>query len=182
MRNNRGFSLIEIILVIAILGLLSGVSVNAFNHVKFANTKKCAALIDKAMDEVRMDTLSKSEKPYLYVYNYNSVYYLKISKDAALTPGSGLDGSGRKIGNQELTISYETILSSISTATDDLNSGDFIRLSYKRGTGAFEGTDDTCSGSCMTAPCPFHPDKIMISGNQSYTINIARLTGRHFMN
>lgn len=61
MDENRGFTFIELLLVICIMGIVLGSGVLSMNYIKYANTKKCAAKINSMLEEVRTVTMTKKK-------------------------------------------------------------------------------------------------------------------------
>ena len=75
--NNKGFSLVEMIIVIAVIAILAGASVTFFGHVRYANTQKTVESIDSAIDKLQSNAMSKSNNSYLYIYKLSDGYYMK---------------------------------------------------------------------------------------------------------
>lgn len=57
-QNNKGFSLVELIVVIAILGVLVGLSATSMNIVGRARAKEAVQTIDKMISRCRAENLS----------------------------------------------------------------------------------------------------------------------------
>ena len=172
MKKNQGFTLVEMIIVIAIAGILAGSSVMALNSLKYANAKKCANEIDSMIDKARVLSMTKGPT-YLYIYVYKGEYHMKCQQGDLdrTTPGTFLC-------NDDITITaYSNETPATSKKVSILNS---IKIAFKRSNGAllpdnlknFETLDDT--------PRVFN--KIVVSSeNTEYTIRIVELTGKHYI-
>ncbi len=133
LRDNRGVSLLELIVVIAILAILATGTVSLFGLLRTADTAKAARLIDSVMEEVRMDTMSRSQKQYLYLYCIGDRIYLKASPQAA-SGEAGLDAeSGRRLA-KGITLFYKKE----TEGEDYLEAGESLRISFERSSGAFD--------------------------------------------
>lgn len=177
MKNNKGMTLIEIIIVLAVISILSVTALSGINYIKYGNTKKCAYKIDAALDQVRMQVMSKADKEYLYIYQYKNYYYMKES--TRNTPTSTLlDDSGTKLGNKQIELYYRT--TSMSSAAPDKAIGSYandtyIRLSFKKSSGSF---------ITMTEGGTDYYNEIKIkdgNGILKYTVTLIQTTGKHYV-
>ena len=160
MRNNqKGMTLIEIIIVIALIGILAGSSVALIGHIGYANTKKTVETIDAALDKQQSVAMSKKENPYLYIYKRDDGYYMKqLSSKLDTLDDTKLDGSGTKISGKDAEIR-------INSETGTLVDGDtIIRIMYQK-NGVFH-TDTNI-------------DAIVIKGKGTYKITLVKETGKH---
>lgn len=71
--NNDGLSLVEILVVMAIMGILIGMSMSLFGLVQSGNTSNVAKSVVTAMQEVRQKTMSQ---------NLAGGFDLKVTQDA----------------------------------------------------------------------------------------------------
>ena len=77
--NNKGISLIELIVVMAIIGILIGSSFVAVQYIRFGDTKKCVAKIEDELDKLLVETMSKKEKRYFYLFKTTNGYYVTLA-------------------------------------------------------------------------------------------------------
>ncbi len=82
MRDNRGFSLVEVMVAIAIIGVLVGASTLSINMISRANVEKGMQLVESTMGKLQTECTSKSKPTYMYIYQDTSDkdYYMKLSK------------------------------------------------------------------------------------------------------
>ena len=62
--NQKGVTLVEIILVIAIIGILAGKTVMVIGHLRYADTEKAVKTVDSSLDKLQVQTMSKADTPY----------------------------------------------------------------------------------------------------------------------
>ena len=76
--NNKGFSMVELIITIAIMAILTGSFVAAAGYLKYANAKSGAKKINTELSELRIESMSKMNTPYMYLYNIGGTTYMKV--------------------------------------------------------------------------------------------------------
>ena len=81
--NNKGATLMEMIVIIAIIGIMSSVLVMSFNVVYKQKTSSCAESIDSYLDRIRLETMSKAEGRYMVLYKTDTGTYMASSTDPA---------------------------------------------------------------------------------------------------
>ena len=154
-KDQQGFSLIELIIVIGIAAIIAGISLRMLGQISTTNTEKVVKTISDALTKQQMKSMSKEVKPYLYIYERNGKYYY-IFSESNTYDYSTMGTNGKEIGNG-VTISYkvgstEYVIGGIIT----------LKISYKR-DGSF---DDA-------------PDSIIIKGKPDRTIKLNKITGKH---
>lgn len=173
MRNNKGFSLIEAVVVIAILAVLATGVVVGIGQLAGWRVTDCASDIDSAMKNTRINAMSKSSA------------YLEISYDAAGNYYLQEKGEDReKIASGNISIIYTT-----NRGTElDITEESPLIISYNRSSGAFapviSQVEEDGSFIFMT-----HADgnyvycsKITITnGTKTKTITLIKDTGKHIL-
>lgn len=163
-RNNRGFSLVELIVVVAILGVCVGIVAASISAISSSQARKCAASIDAALSRCRVSAMSRAGEVYLTLsvdgdgvvtvaqYEKNGDAVTEISSDA--------------VGSSRCGVSYQVKGAADAAALDA--SG--LTLSFDRDTGAFDFTGN--AKGVLTS--------ITVSGGgRSYVITLDALTGAH---
>ena len=171
-KNNKGMSLVEIIIVIAIVGILAVASFSMAGNIKYANTQKTVESIEDKLDNLQITTMSKATKQYLYIYRVGGSYYAKVSSTATSNRNDALfDDQGTKLSNSALTISYKPHVGDSKVL---VGSDNFIRICYNR-AGAFyyPGSGSTTLGT--------NCDKIYVNGSREYVITLVEETGKHYV-
>ena len=150
--NQKGVTLVEIILVIAIIGILASTSVMLIGHLRYADTEKAVKAVDSSLDKLQVQTMSKADTPYLYIYHLSDGCYMKIMNDDVTSfDSSKFDKKGVKLSNNRVDIYME---SKSGTKVDGNN---FIKVVYKK-SAAF----DTDTGKTNVT-------NIVIDGVGTYT-------------
>lgn len=125
-RNDKGFSLIELIVVIALMAVALTVGGMALSNITLANTKRCASELKSTMEMVRMEALksSKDESLILSIYeDADGNVMVKVgSRDA------------EKIANSNVRVTY----SLNGGEASELSGGGVLQFSFDRGSGAFK--------------------------------------------
>ncbi len=154
--KHKGFSLIECIIVIAVMSIVIGSLVFGFGYLDSANANKCAFAIDSAITTTKAETMSKTEPVNLYLYQFDGTCCIKYSNAADFVA----DGSNAEVvGAARVTVSYDD-----GTGKKELTSTPQI-ISFSRKDGSFS------SG----------PNVIYIDGTDSYEIRLIKNTGKHII-
>ena len=178
MKHNEGMSFIEIIIVITILAIFAGSTIGSISYLQYADTKKCAGEINTAIEKVRMDAMCMVNKPSLYLYQYNNIYYMKEIGTDIPNPLAKLDDTGTRLANKHVQLSYRT--DNMAPAASDVVISAasipavYMKLGFIKSTGGIayiDGTTDIYN-------------QILIKddhGELQYTITLVQATGKHFI-
>ncbi len=166
--DNRGFSLVELIVVMAIVAILVGAVVSLFRQITFANTEKAAETISANLEKARVAAMSKSGNNYIYIYKLDDGYYMKsLSDNLDAFDGALLDESGVRICNNNIQI-YR------GGASGTLVDGsEIIRIRYTK-TGVFHTETNVFSGSGTEG-------QIFVDGVGDHTISLIKTTGKNYV-
>lgn len=168
MKNDqRGFSIVELVVVIAIVGILVGASVSLLGYLQYANNQKAVESVSDMLDRMRITSMSRQGPQYLYIYRLDDGYYMKLSDvllDAYNDAALGSDGT--KICSNKIAISMNK---AGGTPVELQRRNQVIRIVFKR-SGVLNV--DTASGGS-------NADQIIFTSNTTYTIQIYSSTGKH---
>lgn len=175
-KENKGFSLVEVIVTIAIMAIVIGASVGIYSWVNSSKIKKAARNLNSSISDLRSTTRSKTGTYKLSVEkDNNDVFKANIEKQ---------DASSSYFNYSTSTLGKEVkIYCKVSGITYDIGSngatGKYkIEIQFNRASGAFskikliEGSNEQ----------DIDDNKIYISlGNREYTIKLVQLTGKHYI-
>lgn len=160
-KNHGGVSLIELIASLAILALLSAGTLVIFHQIGYANTLKAGKLIDSSLSRIRIETMSKEQKQYLYLYTYDGHVSMRVST-VSDPDETVLNASGTKF-SKNISLLYKK--SGLGETT--LTEGNYLSISFDREAGSIDGDLDYIK---------------LVSANHTSKITLVRETGRHQLN
>lgn len=165
-KDQRGFSMVELIVVIAIVGILTGASVSLIGHISAANTQKAVETVSDMLDRQRINSMTKQGTQYIYIYRLDDGYYMKVLSDKLATYSDSLLGSGgTKICSDAITVSMQRGSGAVETIQ---KKNQIIRIAFKK------------SGSLnMDLDNGTTHDHIIFAGSSTYTIDLFEATGKH---
>ncbi|MCM1282450.1 MAG: type II secretion system GspH family protein [Muribaculaceae bacterium] len=178
MKKNAGFSLIELVVVIAIMALLTTGVVNIVLSQSDWYCRKAADEISTALSETRAQALAKANAWMELKYDSTNGYVISTSYSKDVVLGDHFD------------VTFESKPSGSTTGTDyDVKTTPLI-ISYNRGSGAFTyrissvtvGTYDDGSRSAVYnyASGNEYCTKITVSnGKSTYELTLYPETGKH---
>lgn len=158
--DNRGLSLIELIVVVAILGIVSVGATSSLGLLYSTSAKEAATKLNSAMAKTRVEAMSKSQAS-LRLYEKDSEYYVQLivnDKEESIV----------QIGNSRVDITY--VRSDHQDQVLELPSKGVL-LEFNRETGGLKPLEDGGGNA--------YCKKIIItSGNRTYNVVCERLTGK----
>lgn len=160
-RDNRGLSLVEMIIVIAILAVVSGTVVLGISAAISKPAEECARKIQQSLEGARVYAMGKQKLTVSFYVNHGVVY----AQETATAPdGSVTVKNPVKIG-KDVDVSYqlEGAAGYVPLTSTPLT------FSFDRSTGGFSKTE------CSPGFC----DKIKVEkGNRVMTVSLYSLTGK----
>lgn len=168
MKRNKGFSLVELMVAIAVLGILTVGCFTIFLSTSTYKAKKAVTEIDLALSNTRMHAVSKANA-WMKIEYKNGHYVIASS----YTQDVVLDG--------DFSISYTT---TAGGGTADAKDTPFI-LTYDRASGAFKEIMSSVAGDGTYTPMfggtsPVYCNGITVTkGSNSFLITLYHQTGKH---
>ena len=156
LQDNSGVSIVELLVIIAIVAILSGAAVNLFGYLNGKQARQCAYKLEAAISEIRMETMSKSDgEP-------DSVYLEVVNEDDKIYAKRMIKGTEAKdlIGEKVSVFAIDT-----TGAENMISSGTYVRVFFNRATGALLKE-------------AAHPQFKIVQGNTTYIVAIEPTTGR----
>ncbi|MDO5292136.1 MAG: prepilin-type N-terminal cleavage/methylation domain-containing protein [bacterium] len=176
-RNNKGISLLEVLVVIAIIGVMSGGVVMTFHMVHTIKPSSCAKSIDSCLEEVKSEAMSKGTPPYLVLYQSEDSehpgYY--AARTTSLETYTKQPEYDTKVSDKdvmiEVTLTDKTV---IDIAKND------VLITFDRAAGSVKECYVATKGNVPERRKP--PELIRITGGgRESSIHIVAETGKHFV-
>lgn len=167
MRRKRGFTVLEMIITVAILAVTTGMITLSINNIFSSSARKCAQETDALLSQTRIDAMSRTGGATLHLYRVDNTVR------ADCTVGTETVRT-ETVGDARCTVTY-----TVAGVPQTLDAGGFV-ITFKRDTGAFDFTKNswgadtdtgrkTCSAITVTA------------GGRTYTITLYPATGAHVL-
>ena len=171
--NNKGFSLIEVIVAIAIMSIVAGIGSLSFSAARRQDVTRAAKSVDSLLSQVRMDNMSKANVEYMYIYINTDkdayCYKLSNSKVNSVAAIQSLPDEEVEICSDSIVISAGT-----ETSTATITDNGYVAISFEKSTGAFK-CYDSLSGSSETTI----EQMLFKRGRKTSKIVMASETGKH---
>ena len=154
--KNRGFSLIELVVAIAILGIALTVGGYALSAISLANAKNCATEIKSSLEKTRMQACSTDKG------SSNATLSLYRDSSGKVVISKSYEGTPKEIGGKAVTVKYR--VGGVGNPYQDLDTTPIV-FGFNRSTGGFSAASTV--------------DSIQItSGGRTYTLTCYSLTGK----
>lgn len=175
-QNNNGYSLVEIIIVIAIMVILTGGVFFSINMVFAANAKTCANDIKSAIAQCKVNAMGKSDA---------SLEIYRSDKDQCIYARQWIKESygwqhkePEKISNAKVYVTY----TEGSNPPKELDDTKHIFIGFDRSSGAFKEAailDESCVGTDLTVDTDSMYSGFFVGGGgRKYDIALEELTGK----
>lgn len=164
MKRTEGYSLIELIVVTAIIAILAGAALFSVNSLGNGKLNKCTSRIEAALKETKVNAMSKSGGCILTIScDSEGNYTLEMT-----------GGQPETIASSKMEISYQD-----STGADPktITAAEPLRLTYERASGAFLGILKTVSGGALEPGSIYCKKIIIASGDRKQTLSLVKDTG-----
>lgn len=173
LKNHKGFSLVEMIVVVAIIGILAGASIALFGHLRVANVDKTVQVFSMALNKLQLDSMSKTaqnKKFCVYLFRSGDVYYICRAKQNEPFNLTTMKANGTSLGGGITISTQKTFLDGTEETAVELGDGAHIMISYLR-DGSLNSSSVGGGDSLMTF-------RIIIEGQGGSEIIINRDTGK----
>lgn len=171
--DNKGYSLVELIIVIAIIAVLTGTLIFSISMIFSANARTCANDIKSALAETKITSMGKSEA-FVEIYrdaNNGCIYSRQFMKKE---DGSWYGKDPEKIGNARVYVAYCVD----GGSETELAEGDAIYLAYERSSGSFMSTSTMQKSDGTSAAIAYYSKIHVMGGNKDLQVSLIKLTGK----
>lgn len=148
LKDHKGFSLVELIVVIAIIGILAGSAITLMGHIAVANVDKSVQTFTMAMNKLQLDSMSKSDKDNkscIFLFRSGNTYYICRAKKSDAFNLNTMKANGTSLGSNIKVSTHRTFISGLQDSPVELVDGDYLKLAYLR-DGSLD-TEDISLGS-----------------------------------
>lgn len=192
MKDNKGFSLVELVIVIAIMAVMSGFVFIGFGLLTGQNARECANDISAALGKEKNYSLTKSATIDCYMelmYDPDDGYHVKYyqPRNAIVTGSSTSDWvlmDDEKVGKRTVFVDCDFDDGTSLTISD----GNSVKFIYDRVSGALKAAGKS-NGSTPGIEDDIRSDiendtaakctKIRIDSGRTYVITLYPATGKH---
>lgn len=181
MRDNKGVTLIELIIVMAIMAILSGFFVFSLSLVTGQEARECANNFSAALDKAKNYSLTKSGSSDAYMEvrkDADKGYIARFYVPAFPQEAGAVEGTTDYVMMDEQRLGKKTveITCTLQNGTSfSLTGSNCIRIYYDRVSGAFkEATAVTGVGNVKN-----YCTKIQIKRGRTYVLTLVPPTGKH---
>lgn len=174
--NDKGFSLVELIVTVLVLAILTTAAVVSFTYYKSADTDSCVKKLEVALEKTRLETMSRtagSVSMKLYFDMDKSEYcadiiYLKT--DGGLTTEEIIDSY--ELGDEMLTVRVAKYASDGITETGlrSISETGEARIRFEKQSGIYQPDSDGLYFS-----------RITVQGTKTESIILVKDTGRSYV-
>ena len=157
-KNNEGFSLVELIVIIAIMAVLATSIITYVGMLGTGQAKKCANGISSGFSQTKVCAMSRSNA-YMVVYSNDDGVFLKTVQ--------GSNERIEKIGNKGAIVEYRIARNSSTFMPVGNDAASGVKIEFDRASGACRKVaGEYCYGFRVTC------------GRTTYIVNIEPLTGK----
>lgn len=136
--NNEGFSLVELLVAVAIMAVLGTLLVISMGIIPRTAARSCANGLKTAIGQTRIMTMGKKETIFVLKHDEDGKYYTLEKVDNG--SGSFTEGEPEVCGKSSVKVSYHIESVGVDPLTDlgsykSLEKGESMTLSFDRGSG-----------------------------------------------
>lgn len=150
-RNNKGYTLVELIIVIAILTIIAGVVTIGLSRVLVTKVTQCTDNMQNVINKVRISTMGREEVTLRFYQDSDDKYYAEIKTIKGHGSNTSEETTTEMVGKSGIDVKFTTD----STVTDPTDSsvetlsyvnGNEINISFDRSSGQLKLDG---SGKCV---------------------------------
>lgn len=168
--NQKGYSMVELVVVIAILAVLAGGGITLLGLLPSSAVKGCTREITSHLEKTRTSALS-FEDAKCYLSCKDDGIYMTIET----TRGGTASSIEEKVGKNNVTVSYTLAGGTAQTLT---SGGDTLVLGFDRSSGAFKKAQIKKASGTIEEPGIYCTEITITGGSKTRTLKLVALTGK----
>ena len=176
--NNKGFSLVELLVVVVIMGIAVSIVTGSFISMYNARSKKATETLDAVIAQAKVDAMSGRDCRAVLEYSdgsdgndegYYAILLMRTDQDGDGVLDTSTEYKRESLGNDRLSFTVN--------GNDEYNiAEDSLYISFNGTTGAVRsakyGTTNVLGGSVLT---------ITVSSTATHVITLYKDTGEHLI-
>lgn len=164
--DNKGLSLVEIVIVVTIMTVLTGIMAVGVSLALSKPADECAEKIVSTLSNARITTMGKQGITLKFYEESDQSIWLE---EVITNPNGTISSRKSKIGQKGVVVTYK-----LDGDTHKNLGSDGIALSFKRSTGGF----NTAESPLGTDKGKYCEEIVVSKGNRTKTITLYYLTGK----
>lgn len=135
--NNKGFSLVELIIVVAIISLFTGIAGYGISLSSGKAADECAQKLASSIQRARTSSMGKNETKIEISKDEDGVW----AQETVTLADKDTGGAGADVPQEKVKVGAKNL--NVKFNGSVLSEGDVVKLEFDRSSGALKGYDST---------------------------------------